>query len=576
MAGIPSLFTAEALTSADAAYAQIVGATDAEVFLDGVADLKGELLSLDYMGKNTAVQAFIEALCAPHDYSNREPDSQKRYREFVGEIVRTYYYLFQQTATPSFAGTVRFATREAAVATLKKHVIARTTPASIQFLRSLGSEAGLNKAQQTILEKIFDPIPVKDLPEVFRLFVLEKYKNTLTLFSDAIAQGRISEETLCEAIRFRTKQNKNNPAFSVDRAVSILASAVAGDLKVSNVFLLEAKPQLKLEKLATTRDGRNVWKWEPRIDWATAADLNAFFVDTISIFEPNPVLVVRLLNIDALNGDHAQALKEMFFESHPEGTLIFYDGVKDTAHVVPRLTEARLEYSTEFLDVYPGFATPADVVRLDKEAQRERQAGVALSAPEIVLLKVVKRRRLDKISALAAEQIKKLREQRKLYLQARALFTDMPSLLNQLKKAVASEDIDKVYELVAIALLINGGYAVTRTHPHPLVRQMFFQLSAEAGEDWNSFWPEEQENIERDLQSKDPLVRRYAIVELATFGIGFGVINGLESARERLREVVATLKVQPEKEEEYQHALAVWDHVVEKTRSAQKAEVDQE
>ena len=105
---------------------------------------------------------------------------------------------------------------------------------------------------------------------------------------------------------------------------------------------------------------------------------------------------------------------------------------------------------------------------------------------------------------------------------------------------------------------------------------MVFQLLAEAGEDWNSFWPEEQKNIERDLQSDDLLVRRYAVVELAAFGIGFGDVNGLEPARQRLRRVVEVLKKQPGREAEYEHAHALSDHIAEKTRSAQKADVDQE
>ncbi|MBI5299051.1 MAG: hypothetical protein HY877_01975 [Deltaproteobacteria bacterium] len=135
------------------------------------------------------------------------------------------------------------------------------------------------------------------------------------------------------------------------------------------------------------------------------------------------------------------------------------------------------------------------------------------------------------------------------------VFTELPVLLHQLQEASTREELDKVYELTAVALLMNDGRMAMRNHLHPMVRHMF-QLASQEGKDCRSFWPTEEENIERDLQSKDLFVRRYAAVELAGFGVGLGEFEGLEPARQRLCRVVEDFKTQSGKEEEYQYALA--------------------
>ncbi|OGQ46802.1 MAG: hypothetical protein A3H42_03530 [Deltaproteobacteria bacterium RIFCSPLOWO2_02_FULL_46_8] len=541
MAGISSLFTAEALTSADVAYAQIVGATDAEVFLEGLADLRDELVSLlragGRNGESEAIENFIEAIYVPPWYQNRGPVSQREYRQYIAEMIRARHSLFKQAAS-SFLGTTRFATRGRIVAKLKALVVrteTRAIPASIEFLKKLGSEARLDEAQQTMLEKIFGSIPVEELhlsPSIYRIMIL-------------------------------------------------LRTAITGNLRVTRIFPQKISPEMRLEKLALTDDGRTIWKWEPSPPdrESEAADwVNAFFMDTLSILEPNPVLVVSLIDTSVLDEDHMQALGETFFRPHPEEGILIVAGMSPQRdYVVPRRTGPRLEYSTAFLKTYPEFATPADIERLGEEAQRELDGGKILDGTaEEVLVRVFRRGRSRTRRDLALEKIKRLTSQRRLYFQAKAVLTELPVLLHQLEEASAREDEDKVYELTAIALLMNDGHSAIRNHPHPLARFMFFRLLSEEREECSSFWPEEQENIERDLRSNNSLVRKYAVVELAGFGLGFGGDAGLESARQKLRKVVEDLKTQPGREEEYEYVRALSDHIAEKIRGAQKAEAERE
>lgn len=243
MAGITSLFSEGALVNPEIAYTEMVGATDADIFLDGLADLRSAVVRLDATGEDTAVQTFLGALhISPDSYRRMNPAQQEAYRRVIGDAIRKNHALFARAHPPVASGISRFAT-DAATAVVS---ILRKGPLDV-FV----AKYGLNQQQQQTLGILCGQVTKKNIPDI--LNGLEK------LASD---ENFISLQKSVEATRVAVKKILDDSADKSETGSAIRKAN--DDVRIVRIRIrgfLDNVSKILEQKKITARGLKNLAEW---------------------------------------------------------------------------------------------------------------------------------------------------------------------------------------------------------------------------------------------------------------------------------------------------------------------------
>ena len=144
MSGAVTLFSPAAFASPDAAFADVVGATDPNIFLNGLEDVLRVATQLDPEGANADVQKFLGAIFPPSNYRTLSPQLQEAYRELIAGAIRTNHALFARAHKVTvLASARRFAASAAdAVSQLVPRSPEDPSVTMNAFLKELGLPEG--------------------------------------------------------------------------------------------------------------------------------------------------------------------------------------------------------------------------------------------------------------------------------------------------------------------------------------------------------------------------------------------------------------------------------------------------
>ena len=337
MGGITTIFTPEALASADVAYADLVGAADVDAFLDGLADLRSAVVQLDATGEDSAVQTFLGALhMSPDIYRRMSPERQEAYRTVIAKAIRANHALFARARPPVATGVVRFASHDAVVATVTS--ILKKNPVT-----AFAEKLGLNAEERKGLDILCQKLKREEIPAALNqlesgtddLNTDTGIRQFLRNLSKAVEQNRITSGGVDELIaRLQLEQYAIGAPESIEGLVATILEVegivVNHVLQKPAVYPLEKN--LKLLAVTTERDG--IFYWD--IEHASFVDeeFPNFSEDTENVLSKvrgtRPVLLVddpEYLKFGedepiSLLDEKFQEVRRIFYGLHPNGVLL--------------------------------------------------------------------------------------------------------------------------------------------------------------------------------------------------------------------------------------------------------------
>ena len=165
MSGTVTMFSPAAFSNADMAFNDVVGAVDPDVFLEGLADLRGALVQLDTREEDSTIQAFLQALrISPETYRRLNPDQQEACRTIIANAISTHHSLFARSHAGVTLGTRRFA---ASAAGAVAHLVPKSPEdPSVPMSVFLKEELGLPEGPFTtvIVRRLFYSITPPTMP----------------------------------------------------------------------------------------------------------------------------------------------------------------------------------------------------------------------------------------------------------------------------------------------------------------------------------------------------------------------------------------------------------------------------
>ena len=349
MGGITTIFTPEALASADVAYADLVGAADVDAFLDGLADLRSAVVQLDATGEDSAVQTFLGALhMSPDIYRRMSPERQEAYRTVIAKAIRANHALFARARPPVATGVVRFASHDAVVATVTS--ILKKNPVT-----AFAEKLGLNAEERKGLDILCQRIPREEISTAL-ILLGPNYDNTignirqfLRNLSRAVEQKRITphgvDTLVADLQRYQVQYEVVGTLVLIEAILKAENSVV--DYIVTGIVHTDSEGRLR--PLATTTEGDGIFSLDIEFGRPqNGENLQAFSERIEHILKTmngkKPVLMIDDPSEWSLLGEipftllseELQAVRRIFYELYPEGTLVAIDYGGPSASVVSR------------------------------------------------------------------------------------------------------------------------------------------------------------------------------------------------------------------------------------------------
>lgn len=332
MGGIGTIFTPEALVSADVAYANLVGATNVDALLDGLADLRSAVVQLDTSGEDIAVQTFLNALhISPEIYRRMTPERQAAYRTVIANAIRANHSLFARAHPPVATGVIRFAPDAATVVSIFKK-----RPAKV-----FAEKLGLNAEERKGLDILCQLIGQKEIPDFFEQLQLKEQNTTdvIKIFFRAMArvldQKRISDRALDQLVKRLqiTDEYILLPMVFLMLAILDVENAVLGF-----VFIKDAPNQSKmLVPWAATGEGIGIL-YSRMGEAVFVGELQKEAFDRLLEYDLGRINSTApiLLILEQPGSNNTAGIQRIFYGLHPQGTLLALQVDSLTVKAIPK------------------------------------------------------------------------------------------------------------------------------------------------------------------------------------------------------------------------------------------------
>ncbi|OGQ46174.1 MAG: hypothetical protein A3H42_01465 [Deltaproteobacteria bacterium RIFCSPLOWO2_02_FULL_46_8] len=339
------LFTEASLANPNVAFSDVVGAADPDIFLGGLADLYRLVVSLDATGENADVQTFLGALhISPEIYLRLNSTQQEAYRMMIAKAIRENHALFAR-AHPQ-TGVNRFA-RDAAASV--RHLLGRGPVATF------AEKLDLNAEERKGLDIFCRRLSSEDIPTVLAQWdspeemVVNDIKKFLRGLSRAVEQKRITphgvDTLVADLQRYQVQYEVVGTLVLIEAILKAENSVV--DYIVTGIVHTDSEGRLR--PLATTTEGDGIFSLDIEFGRPqNGENLQAFSERIEHILKTmngkKPVLMIDDPSEWSLLGEipftllseELQAVRRIFYELYPEGTLVAIDYGGPSASVVSR------------------------------------------------------------------------------------------------------------------------------------------------------------------------------------------------------------------------------------------------